>query len=165
MWLVDTSVWIEIFGRERAVVIDRDIRLDEIVTCPPVVQEVLQGFADEHAYAIAHESLVAFPMVDGDLPLDRWLQAAQLYRAARRAGVTVRSTLDCLIAASAIRHGLGVLHVDRDFDELARVTALQTRRLRPAGAGADSRASARTATPARTPRAGRGGQRGGPRCR
>jgi len=130
VWLVDTSVWVEIFRREPGVVIDRDISLDEIVVCPAVVQEVLHGFDDERAHGIARGSLLAFPMIDGDLPLERWLEAAQLYRAARRGGITVRSTLDCLIAASAIRHGLGVLHVDRDFDALARVSSLQSKRLR-----------------------------------
>ena len=131
MWLVDTSVWIEIFRRQPVVVIDRDLPFDEIVTCPPVVQEVLQGFGDERAHGIARESMLSLPTVDREMPLERWLQAAELYRSARRAGVTVRSTLDCLIAASAIRHGIGVLHVDRDFDALAKVSSLQSKRLRP----------------------------------
>jgi predicted nucleic acid-binding protein len=52
-----------------------------------------------------------------------------MYRSARRAGVTVRSGVDCLIAACAVRHGLTVLHHDRDFDQLARVVPLETRRV------------------------------------
>jgi predicted nucleic acid-binding protein len=43
--------------------------------------------------------------------------------------VTVRSGVDCLIAACAIRNGLAVLHHDRDFDALARVSPLESRRL------------------------------------
>ena len=47
----------------------------------------------------------------------------------RYAAFTVRSGVDCLIAACAIRHGLEVLHCDRDYDALARVSALQARRI------------------------------------
>ena len=54
----------------------------------------------------------------------------QLYRRARRAGITVRSGVDCLIAACAIRHGLTVLHSDRDYPSLARVSALRERQIR-----------------------------------
>jgi predicted nucleic acid-binding protein len=56
-------------------------------------------------------------------------EAILLFREARKKGVTVRSSVDCLIAASAIRHGATVLHRDRDFDNLARVTSLKSRRV------------------------------------
>ena len=56
-------------------------------------------------------------------------EAIALYRRARRAGVTVRSSADCLIAACAIRHDLTVLHVDRDFTQLARISHLSERRV------------------------------------
>ena len=64
-----------------------------------------------------------------DDPMDRELvvQAVALYRRGRRRGVTVRSSIDCLVAASAVRHGLTVLHADRDFPALARVSDLQER--------------------------------------
>ena len=48
-------------------------------------------------------------------------------RSSRRTGLTLRSGVDCLIAACAIRHGLTVLHRDRDFDRLARISSLQVR--------------------------------------
>ncbi|HEV2852577.1 MAG TPA: PIN domain-containing protein [Thermoanaerobaculia bacterium] len=56
-------------------------------------------------------------------------EAAQLYRAARRSGITVRSGVDCVIAACAIRHGIPVLHYDRDFTLLAQVSSLKERRI------------------------------------
>ena len=102
----------------------------EIVTCPPVIQEVLQGFRDERAFRAARDAMLALPCVDSPLPLGRFEEAATLYRAARRAGVTVRSSIDCLIAASALAHDLEVLHSDRDFDLLASVSALQSRAIR-----------------------------------
>lgn len=129
MLLVDTSVWIELFRKAPRADPRALLDLDEVVTCPPVVQEVLQGFRDEWAFRLARSSMLALPVVDAPLPLARFEEAAQLYRAARRAGLTVRSGVDCLIAASAIRHQLTVLHVDRDFPKLSRVAALDERTL------------------------------------
>jgi len=59
------------------------------------------------------------------MELSLFEEAAQLYRLARRQGITVRSSVDCLIAATALRHDLAVLHHDRDFPLLARVSPLR----------------------------------------
>jgi predicted nucleic acid-binding protein len=124
VWLLDTSVWIEVFRKDKPFDLARIGGLDEVVTCLPVVQEVLQGFRDEAAFRVAKEAMLALPCVDSPLRAERFEEAAVLYRAARRAGVTVRSGVDCLIAACAIHHGLGVLHRDRDFAGLARISPL-----------------------------------------
>jgi predicted nucleic acid-binding protein len=126
--LVDTSVWIEVF-RPRGLRLDAVIDFDDIVTCLPVIQEVLQGFADERAHALARDAMGSLPIVESPLRRELFEEAAGLYRTARRAGLTVRSGVDCLIAACAIRNGLAVLHHDRDFDLLARVSPLESRRL------------------------------------
>jgi predicted nucleic acid-binding protein len=127
--LVDTSVWIELFRPRPRLRIDDLVDFDDVVTCLPVVQEVLQGFRDERAYAIARESMLALPVVESPMQVAVFEEAAALYRGARRAGVTVRSGIDCLIAACAIRHRLTVLHHDRDFDLLAKVAPLESRRV------------------------------------
>jgi len=129
--LVDTSVWVEVFRRPARVDLEAVVDFDDIVTCLPIAQEVLQGFDDERAFQIAREALYAFPMVEAPLTREIVDDAVALYRAARRAGVTVRSSVDCLIAACALRHGLTVLHCDRDFPSLARVSPLLQRRIRP----------------------------------
>ena len=129
MVLVDTSVWIEVFRKPSRLEIESVVPLDEIVTCLPVIQEVLQGFLDERAFRVAREAMFAFPILESPLTGAVFEEAAQLYRTARRAGVTVRSSVDCLIAACAIRHGLPVLHDDRDFSLLAQVSPLEERRL------------------------------------
>jgi predicted nucleic acid-binding protein len=59
-----------------------------------------------------------------------FIEAAQLYRTARCAGFTVRSSVDCLIAACAVRQRVGVLHLDRDFDVLARIAPFESRNIR-----------------------------------
>ena len=127
MILVDTSVWIDVLRRSRPLDLASLVDFDEIVTCLPVVQEVLQGFADERAYRLAREAMLALPIVESPLSGDAVLEAVGLYRAARRAGRTVRSSVDCLIAACAVRHDLEVLHRDRDYASLAAVSALRAR--------------------------------------
>jgi predicted nucleic acid-binding protein len=127
--LVDTTVWIESFRPRSRLRIDEIVDFDDVVTCLPVVQEVLQGFRDERAYQIARESMLALPIVESPLRLAVFEEAAALYRSARRAGVTIRSGIDCLVAACAIRHGLIVLHHDRDFDLLTKVAPLESRRV------------------------------------
>ncbi len=129
MLLVDTSIWIEVFRKPSRVRLDQIVDFDDVATCLPVVQEVLQGFRDERAYQTARDALFALPMVDSPLTPAVFDQAIDLYRAARRAGLTIRSGVDCLIAACAIRHSLTVLHHDRDFDLLAKVSALASRRI------------------------------------
>ena len=129
MVLVDTSVWVEVFRRASSFHLDEVVDFDEIVTCLPVIQEVLQGFRDERAHAVAREAMLALPIVESPLGWAVFQEAVDLYRSARRAAVTVRSGVDCLIAACAIRHGLEVLHCDRDYDALARVSGLQARRI------------------------------------
>lgn len=128
MTLVDTSVWIEVFRRSGALELEAIVAFDAVVTCLPVVHEVLQGFADERAYRIAREAMLSLPIVESPLREDVVLEAVGLYRAARRQGYTVRSSVDCLIAACALRHDLDVLHRDRDFASLARVSPLRQRR-------------------------------------
>ncbi len=127
MVLVDTSVWIEVFRRPSRLTLTSVAEIDEVVTCLPVVQEVLQGFRDEAAFRVAHDSMLAFPIVESPLRWEAFDEAIRLYRAARRAGYTVRSGVDCLIAACALRHGLAVAHCDRDFDAIAEVSSLHVR--------------------------------------
>lgn len=126
MILIDSSVWIEIFRRGTKLG-PADVDLEDAVTCLPVVQEVLQGFRDETAYRRAREALLSLPVVESPMSLDVYERAVDLYRLARRQGVTVRSSTDCLIASCAIRHDLTLLHRDRDYPALARVSKLRER--------------------------------------
>ena len=129
MVLVDTSAWIEVFRKPSRLQIEGVVDFDEIVTCLPVVQEVLQGFTAEDAFRAARDAVLALPIVESPLRDVVFVDAVELYRRARRAGITVRSGVDCLIAACAIRHDLTVLHNDRDYPALARVSALKQRQI------------------------------------
>jgi len=123
--LVDTSVWIEVFRKPSRFQLGSVADVDEVVTCLPVIQEVLQGFKDERAFRLAQDAILAFPVIESPLRREVFIEAADLFRSARRAGVTVRTAVDCLIAACAIRNGIPVLHRDRDFSNLARVSPLK----------------------------------------
>lgn len=125
--LVDTSAWIEVFRRPQRLKIEEVVDFDEIVTCLPVVQEVLQGFTSEDAFRVGRDAMQALPVVESPLGEGVFLEAVDLYRRARRAGITIRSSVDCLIAACAIRHDLTVLHDDRDYPAIARISALRQR--------------------------------------
>ncbi len=127
MVLVDTSIWIEVLRGGSGLDLESLVEFDEVVTCPPVVQELLQGIRDPEAHAVAREALLSLPMVESPMGLSTYLEAAELFRSARRAGFTVRSSVDCLIAACAARHSLAVLHRDRDFDVLAKVAPIDVR--------------------------------------
>lgn len=109
--------------------IEQLVDVNEIVTCLPIVQEVLQGVDDDYRFEDMRDVLYNLRAIEDPLTGELFHEAILLYRAARKHGVTVRSSVDCLIAASAIRHGATLLHRDRDFDHLARITPLQTRRV------------------------------------
>jgi predicted nucleic acid-binding protein len=121
--LVDTSIWIELLARRRAMSEDR---LVQMVTCGPILQEVLQGLrpgATSDAFRSAFE---AIPLISDPIPARLFFQAADIFRQGRRKGLTIRSSTDCLIAAIAIENGVPVWHRDRDFVSIARYTALET---------------------------------------
>lgn len=129
MVLVDTSVWIEIFRKPARVQLAEVIDLDEIVTCLPVIQEILQGFDSEAAFLRARQAMLAFPIVESPVGTHVFLEAVDLYRAGRRMGLTIRSSVDCLIAVCAIRNQLEVMHCDRDFDQIAKIAPLRSRNI------------------------------------
>jgi predicted nucleic acid-binding protein len=124
--LVDTSAWIEVFRRRPRITLEQVAGdLDRVVTCLPIIQEVLQGFDDERAFRVAHTAMWALPRVESPLTPGAVDAAVDLYRRARRAGLTVRSSVDCLIAVCASRHHLRVVHRDRDFPHLASVVPFE----------------------------------------
>jgi predicted nucleic acid-binding protein len=127
MVLVDTSAWIEYlrgtgspyntYVRE-AILADRPLGWTD-----PILYELTAGARSPRRAADLRALLLRGPVlaVEG---LQDWEGAAQLYRSARSNGLTVRSSIDCLIAAVALRTGNPVLAVDRDFEALAQVSDL-----------------------------------------
>ncbi len=124
MILVDTSVWIE-FLIDPARIPDGEASVEDFATCAPVVQEILQGISDRSSYRDFEDRLLAFPCLSEPVTLDLYVKAAAIYRDGRRKGYTIRSAIDCLVAAIAIEHNVPVWHRDRDFSTIARYTTLR----------------------------------------
>jgi hypothetical protein len=120
--VVDASVWIDYFNGAPTPQADRlDGLLDTelIIVGDLTLAEVLQGFRRKKDLRRAHELLSAFPYRDM-VGRDVALLAADHYRRLRECGVTVRKTIDVLIASFCIRNDLPLLHADRDFDAMER---------------------------------------------
>ncbi len=123
MVLVDTSVWIGLFaGRVKA---SREDFLT-MATCGPVIQEVLKGLRPGRQSQQIQWQILGLPRIGDPLAVDLFLDAADLYVSARRRGLQIRSSVDCLVASIAIRHRTPVWHFDRDFDRIAAFLPLET---------------------------------------
>jgi predicted nucleic acid-binding protein len=118
MILVDTSVWIDYFNGRPSWQTDR---LDDFLSRVPIMvgdlilTEVLQGFRSDEDYQTAKAFMQAlvFRSMGGDTMA---VQSAENYRHLRKAGATVRKTIDVIIATFCICENLPLLHNDRDFD-------------------------------------------------
>jgi predicted nucleic acid-binding protein len=126
--VVDTSVWIDVLNDVGTPGADTCVALiengDPIALTDVIFAEVLQGLRSDAEAEQVERHLRAFPVLRLE-SLDDYALAAQLYRTARRSGVTIRKTLDCLIAAVCVRTGAPLLHADADFDRLASCTPLR----------------------------------------
>jgi predicted nucleic acid-binding protein len=126
--VVDTSVWIDVLNDADTAVARTCVRLIEdgepVALTDVIFAEVLQGLNDDREAAQVERHLRAFPILRLT-SLDDFALAAELYRVARRKGITIRKTLDCLIAAPCVRSNAPLLHADKDFDRLASCTALR----------------------------------------
>ena len=118
MILVDSSVWIDYF---RGTTTPQAERLDALLGAEPlaigdlILVEVLQGFTEEKDFNQAKRRLATLVPVDlGGHGIA--VQAAKNHRALRALGVTVRKTIDTVIATRCIEDGYTLLHSDRDFD-------------------------------------------------
>jgi predicted nucleic acid-binding protein len=126
--VVDASVWIDVLGGGRTRKALRCVELIEggepVALTDVIFTEVLRGLRTEDEAEIVERHLRAFPVLRLE-GLDDFALAAGLYRTARAKGVTIRKTLDCLIAAPCVRTGAPLLHDDADFDRLASCTSLR----------------------------------------
>lgn len=128
MILVDTSVWIDYFNGVRnwqTDALDAALLEDWVLTGDIILAEILQGFDRDFDYHKARQALDSLECVRlGGKALA--LEAATHYRTLRSQGVTVRKTVDMLIASYCIRAGTALLHNDIDFERIATALPLET---------------------------------------
>lgn len=127
MILVDTSVWIGYLNP--APDVNRGILRQLITENEPVslngliLTEVLQGIKKDRDYVKTKNLLLSFPVLS--FLAEEYILAAEIYRKCRKAGITVRSTIDCLIAAMANNRGLYLFHQDKDYFQISSVVPLK----------------------------------------
>jgi predicted nucleic acid-binding protein len=131
MVLVDTSVWIHFLRDDNRIYSEEFSRLiinDEIVICPPLIQEILQGIKKDSMFNQVKDLLLALDCLMTD-PRDSAIGAAALYRNLRKSGITIRKTNDCLIAWYAIKFKVSLFSIDRDFEMIAKGSKLKIHRI------------------------------------
>ena len=128
MILVDSSVWIDYF---RGVITPQTERLDQLLTIEPlavgdlILTEVLQGFGNDRDFAQAQQLLTVLTVVTIGGP-EVAIQAARNFRTLRTLGVTVRKTIDTLIATRCIASNFALLYSDRDFQPFVEHLGLRS---------------------------------------
>ena len=129
MILVDTSVLIHFFkgvdsesSRKFRIVLQRGIPFG---INSLIFQEILQGAGSEKEYLTLKKYLETQRFYHLREPIDSFAKAAKIYLDCRKKGITIRSTIDCLIAQTALENDLFLLHEDSDFDLMAKVIPLK----------------------------------------
>ena len=128
MILVDSSVWIDYFRgtpTPEAEKLDSLLGTEPIATGDLILTEVLQGFVSDRDFNQAKKLLTSLTIVDlaGQ---DIAIQAARNFRVLRAHGITVRKTIDTVIATRCIESRLSLLYSDRDFDPFVEHLGLRS---------------------------------------
>jgi len=115
--LVDSTVWIDFFhGRETAQtgkLVQSIQNRDDVCCCGFILTEVLQGIREENEYVAVKRHFENLIYLEDDRTT--FELGATVYRELRRKGITIRNSVDCLIAAVVIQHGVHFLENDRDY--------------------------------------------------
>jgi predicted nucleic acid-binding protein len=127
MIVVDTSVWIDFLRRVRTPQTETlvaNMRPVNMMIGEPILLEVLQGARDDR-HAAALEGDLRLFLVEGMLNPDIAVRAAANYRSLRVKGITIRKTIDVVIATYCIENGHQLLHDDRDFEHFRPLGLLE----------------------------------------
>jgi hypothetical protein len=122
MILVDSSVWIDLLREVpswQAVLLEEALQSGEVLLGDLILYEVLQGYPQEAQARKVEARLAQLEMIEV-CGYELAFAAARYNRALRRKGITIRSTVDTLIAARCMMDGLTLLHNDRDFGPFER---------------------------------------------
>jgi len=115
--LVDSSVWVDYFrsaDTPQVAVLDSLLGRTPLAVGDLIAAEVLQGVRDEREFKWVKKTLEAFEHIDL-VGYDLAVRASENYRSLRAMGITIRKTIDTLVATRCIEDGLTLLHADRDF--------------------------------------------------
>jgi predicted nucleic acid-binding protein len=125
MFLVDTSVWIDYLRQKNNSAVSYfQALLDEEIPLGitgVIYQEILQGAATKSDFNKLVDYLGSQRFYHVKDNLLSYQSAANIYFNCRRKGITIRSTIDCLIAQIAIENNLVLLHNDQDYEQIATI--------------------------------------------
>jgi predicted nucleic acid-binding protein len=127
MVIVDTTVWVDYLrgvSTSQTEWLDRALSRERLGVTDLILSEVLQGIGDATQYQRTKRQLLKLELF-ASVGRSIALASARNYRALRARGITVRKTIDCLIATFCIRRGHELLHADRDFAPFARHLGLR----------------------------------------
>jgi predicted nucleic acid-binding protein len=124
--LVDSTVWIDFFSGRNTIQVRQLIQLieqkEELCICGMILTEILQGIRNTREHKQVDELFSSLLFLE--MQKETFILAAEIYRKLRLRGITVRKTIDCLIAAVAVEHKIPLLHNDKDFDPIAKYCGL-----------------------------------------
>lgn len=130
MIVVDTSVWIDYVNgviTPQTDILDRELQEDRVITGDLIITEFLQGFRNDKQFKVAKEMMDSLQYYDF-VGRKTAIKAAQNFRMLRKKGVTIRKTIDVLIATFCLEHGFELLHNDKDYDSIEAILGLQVKR-------------------------------------
>ena len=130
MIVADTSAWIDYvrgIDAPHTDLLDHDLEHNRIITGDLIIAEFLQGFRSEKDYQAAKKIMESLEYHDF-LGKEMALLSARNYRILQKSGITVRKTIDVMIATFCIENGFELLHNDRDFDPMEERLGLKVRR-------------------------------------
>ena len=128
MIMVDTSVWIDFLGNEMTPDVEElalHIKHGQVLMGDLILTEVLQGLRSDREFRIVRRSLSVLE-ISALVSPSIAVKSAQNYRFLRKLGITVRKTIDCVIATWCIENDVPLLHSDRDFDPFEQHLGLVT---------------------------------------
>jgi len=131
--IVDSSVWIDGLNPrkktpEKELLIQMIQKDYPIFLCPIIYQEILQGIREEKTFEQIKSILQQYRMMNPDI-LYVTDYAVDLYRYLRKNGITIKKSVDCLIASYAILSDMPLLHNDKDFELIASKSRLKIYKL------------------------------------
>lgn len=128
MVLVDTTVWIDFFAARSMAQVETLEKLikdrEDICICGVILTEVLQGIRKDSEFQKTRDQfshLIFLPM-----HYSVFLRSAEIFRKLRRKGITIRRSVDCMIASVAIENDVPLLHNDKDFQPIQKHCQLKT---------------------------------------
>ncbi|MBL4823879.1 MAG: PIN domain-containing protein [SAR324 cluster bacterium] len=121
MILIDSTVWINFFADQQTAEVSKFESFvneeEDLCVCGVIMTELLQGISDDQEFQKTKTLLAE--MIYLPMSSTTFIQSAEIYRTLRKMGITIRKTIDFLIAALCIEHEVQLLHNDRDFTFIA----------------------------------------------